>query len=72
MVPGPEAVPAARWLVAAIVREWDVPLTDDAFQDLELCASEVIVDALRFELPEQCGAPCPTHGWGTALGLAAV
>lgn len=44
--PGPEAVPAARWLVGAIVREWGVPLADDAFQDLELCASEVIANAL--------------------------
>lgn len=25
-----------------------------------------------FEFPEQHEAPCPTHGWGTALGLAAA
>ncbi|MET8702871.1 ATP-binding protein [Kitasatospora sp. NPDC004723] len=134
VAPGPEAVPAARWLVAAIVREWDVPLADDAFQDLELCAGEVIANALLhtgercvvtvlrcarrlrvevtdgcpalprrergaedtggrglllvealagawgwypagagkvvwFEFPEEHEAPCPTYGWGTALGL---
>ncbi|MFB8203440.1 ATP-binding protein, partial [Kitasatospora purpeofusca] len=133
--PAPEAVPAARWLVGAIVREWGVPLPDDALRDLELCASEVIANALLhtgdrcavtvlrrpgrlrvevtdrcpalpqrergveetggrglllvevlaeawgwypqgdgkvvwFELPEQHEAPCPMHGWGTALGLA--
>ncbi|MFE2172025.1 ATP-binding protein [Kitasatospora sp. NPDC059462] len=132
--PGPEAVPAARWLVAAIVREWGVPLSREAFADLELCASEVIANALLhtgercvvtvlrcagrlrvevadrcpalprrereaedtggrglvlvealagtwgwypagagkvvwFEFAEQCEAPCPTYGWGTALGL---
>ncbi|MEV0192603.1 ATP-binding protein [Kitasatospora purpeofusca] len=43
---GPEAVPAARWLVVAIVRQWGVPLSDDVFHDLELCASEVIANAL--------------------------
>ncbi|MCX4758503.1 ATP-binding protein [Kitasatospora purpeofusca] len=127
--PAPEAVPAARWLVGAIVREWGVPLADDALRDLELCANallhtgdrcavtvlrrpgrlrvevfdrcpalprrergveatggrglllvEVLADAwgwypqgdgkvVWFEFPEQHEAPCPTHGWGTALGL---
>ncbi|MER6360364.1 ATP-binding protein [Kitasatospora sp. NPDC001527] len=134
MPPAPEALPAARWLVGAIVREWGVPLSGDVFKDLELCASEVIANALLhtgdrcavtvlrrpgrlrvevtdrcpvlprrergaeetggrglllvealavawgwypegpgkvvwFEVPEQDEAPCPTHGWGTALGL---
>ncbi|MFF2952936.1 ATP-binding protein [Kitasatospora sp. NPDC057965] len=133
--PAADAVPAARWLVTAIVREWGVPLADDAFQDLELCAGEVIANALLhtgercvvtvlrragrlrvevadrcpalprrergaeatggrglllvgalagawgwypagagkvvwFEFPEEREAPCPTYGWGTALGLA--
>ncbi|MFE4396822.1 ATP-binding protein, partial [Kitasatospora sp. NPDC056808] len=44
--PGADAVPAARRLVVAIVREWGVPLSDDALQELELCASEVIANAL--------------------------
>lgn len=25
-----------------------------------------------FEFPEQREAPCPTYGWGTALGLVAA
>nr|WP_188305564.1 ATP-binding protein [Streptomyces sp. CBMA123] len=41
-----DAVPAARRLVVAILREWEVPLTEDALQDVELCASEVIANAL--------------------------
>ncbi|MFG2908861.1 ATP-binding protein [Kitasatospora sp. NPDC048286] len=45
-LPGAEAVPAARRLVVAIVREWGVPLSDDALEELELCASEVIANAL--------------------------
>ncbi|MFJ4667912.1 ATP-binding protein [Kitasatospora purpeofusca] len=44
--PAADAVPAARWLVVAIVREWGVPLSDDVLQDLALCASEVIANAL--------------------------
>ncbi|MFG2848038.1 ATP-binding protein [Kitasatospora sp. NPDC048296] len=44
--PGADAVPPARRLVMAILREWEVPLTDDALQEVELCASEVIANAL--------------------------
>ncbi|WP_329486562.1 ATP-binding protein [Kitasatospora sp. NBC_01246] len=44
--PGVEAVPAARRMVMAIVRDWGVPLPPDALQDVELCASEVIANAL--------------------------
>ncbi|MFI9361913.1 ATP-binding protein [Kitasatospora sp. NPDC053057] len=44
--PGADAVPAARRLVVAILREWGVPVSDDALQDVELCASEVIANAL--------------------------
>ncbi|MFD9684576.1 ATP-binding protein [Kitasatospora sp. NPDC059146] len=44
--PGAEAVPAARRLVGAILREWAVLLTEDGFQEVELCASEVIANAL--------------------------
>ncbi len=25
-----------------------------------------------FEFPEDCEAPCPTYGWGTALSLTAM
>ncbi|MFF2080043.1 ATP-binding protein [Kitasatospora sp. NPDC058162] len=135
--PGPDAVPAARRLVVAILREWGVPLTGDALQEIELCASEVIANALLhteercavsvhwrngrvrvevadrqpelprrdrdaestggrglllvealahawgwrpadrgkvvwFEYQADAEAPCPTHGWGTALELHAV
>ncbi|MEU4117955.1 ATP-binding protein [Kitasatospora sp. NPDC028055] len=134
MPPGPDAVPAARRLVGAILREWSVPLTEDGFQEVELCASEVIANALLhtgercvvsvrwrsgrvrvevadrgaelphrerdpeattgrglllvqalahawgwrpaevgkvvwFEYLANAEAPCPTHGWGTALEL---
>ncbi|MFD7589997.1 ATP-binding protein [Kitasatospora sp. NPDC059811] len=44
--PGADAVPVARRLVGAIVREWGVPLSADGFQEVELCASEVIANAL--------------------------
>ncbi|MFE7530720.1 ATP-binding protein [Kitasatospora sp. NPDC057542] len=132
--PGAGAVPTARRLVVAIVREWGVPLSEVALQELELCASEVIANALVhagercavtirwhsgrvrvevadrgaelpgrereeeatsgrglmlvealadvwgwhptvtgkvvwFEYPETREAPCPTFGWGAAVGL---
>ncbi len=44
--PGPSAVPAARRLVVAILREWRVPLSEVALGELELCASEIIANAL--------------------------
>ncbi|MFE4515994.1 ATP-binding protein [Kitasatospora sp. NPDC056783] len=43
---GADAVPGARRLVVAIVREWGVPLSEVALEELELCASEVIANAL--------------------------
>ncbi|MFD7903096.1 ATP-binding protein [Kitasatospora sp. NPDC059747] len=45
--PGAAAVPPARRLVVAIARHWQVPMSEDALQDLELCASEVIANALE-------------------------
>ncbi|MFH8383974.1 ATP-binding protein [Kitasatospora sp. NPDC018058] len=39
-------MPAARRLVMAILREWGVSLSEDALQEVELCASEVIANAL--------------------------
>ncbi|MET8622704.1 ATP-binding protein [Kitasatospora sp. NPDC004669] len=44
--PGADAVPAARRLVVAILREWGVPLLGDALREVELCASEVIANAM--------------------------
>ncbi|MFI9328590.1 ATP-binding protein [Kitasatospora sp. NPDC052868] len=44
--PGVGAVPGARRLVMAIVRDWGVVLSEDVLQDLELCASELIANAL--------------------------
>lgn len=44
--PGADSVPSARRLVMAILREWGVPLSADALHDVELCASELIANAL--------------------------
>ncbi|MFD7908446.1 ATP-binding protein, partial [Kitasatospora sp. NPDC059747] len=44
--PGVDSVPPARRLVMAIVREWGVPLSPDDLQEVELCASELIANAL--------------------------
>ncbi|MET8541063.1 ATP-binding protein [Kitasatospora sp. NPDC004799] len=41
------AVPAARRLVMDIVRFWVVPLSEEALRELELCASEVIANAME-------------------------
>jgi anti-sigma regulatory factor (Ser/Thr protein kinase) len=41
------AVPRARHKVLALVRAWDVPLSEDEFGDLALLASEVITNAIR-------------------------
>ncbi|WP_280720144.1 ATP-binding protein [Kitasatospora sp. MAP5-34] len=45
--PDPAAVPPARRLIAEIVRFWNVPFSDDALRDVELCASEVIANAME-------------------------
>ncbi|MGW2868810.1 ATP-binding protein [Kitasatospora sp. NPDC001225] len=45
--PDSAAVPPARRLVMDIVRFWDVPLSGEALQELELCASEVIANAME-------------------------
>ncbi|MDH6113300.1 anti-sigma regulatory factor (Ser/Thr protein kinase) [Kitasatospora sp. MAP12-15] len=45
--PEPEHVRAARHLLAGIVAEWGLPLSADAVDDLELCASEVIGNAIK-------------------------
>ncbi|WP_433894549.1 ATP-binding protein [Streptomyces sp. CA-111067] len=42
------AVSRARRKILALVRTWDVPLTDEAFDELALLASEVITNAIRY------------------------
>ncbi|MCC9309419.1 ATP-binding protein [Kitasatospora sp. RB6PN24] len=46
---GPDvaAVPAARRLVIDIARFWRVPLSDDALSDVELCAGELLANAME-------------------------
>ncbi len=51
--PDPQAVRGARRLVVEIARFWDVPLSEGALRDVELCASEVIANAV-----EHTGARC--------------
>ncbi|MEV7023098.1 ATP-binding protein, partial [Kitasatospora sp. NPDC093558] len=46
VLPGADSVPPARRLVMAILREWGVSLSADALHDIELCASELIANAL--------------------------
>ena len=43
-----EAVPDARRHVMAVVRGWDLPLTEGALRDVELLASELITNAFRY------------------------
>lgn len=45
--PGGEAVPPARRLVLDIVRAWGVPLAKESLRELELCANEVIANAME-------------------------
>lgn len=42
-----EAVPEARRKIVALVRDWDVPLPDNTFSDLELLSTELITNAVR-------------------------
>ena len=48
VTPFPAAVSDARRQVVAGVRGWDVPLSEEAFDDLELLAGEVITNAVRY------------------------
>ncbi|WP_280667623.1 MULTISPECIES: ATP-binding protein [unclassified Kitasatospora] len=41
------AVPPARRLVVDIARFWQVPLSDDALRDVELCTSELLANAME-------------------------
>ncbi|KAB1139594.1 ATP-binding protein [Streptomyces luteolifulvus] len=42
----PAAVPKARRLLLSVVRGWNLPLTDETQDDLELLSSEVIANAV--------------------------
>ncbi|WP_181799434.1 ATP-binding protein [Kitasatospora acidiphila] len=53
VLPSAEAVPAARCRVIRTVRDWDVPLTEDALRDVELLSSELITNAVSYT-----DAPC--------------
>ncbi|MFE2720940.1 ATP-binding protein [Kitasatospora sp. NPDC059327] len=45
--PDAAAVPRARRSVLAILREWGVPLSEEALGEVELCAGEVIANAVE-------------------------
>ena len=45
--PAPQAVPAARRLIAKTAASWQVPLSDDALRDVELCASELLTNGIE-------------------------
>jgi anti-sigma regulatory factor (Ser/Thr protein kinase) len=49
----PGAVPEARRRIVALVRGWDVPLSQYALGDLELLSTELITNAVRYTR-----APC--------------
>ncbi|GAA2134145.1 hypothetical protein GCM10009760_11110 [Kitasatospora kazusensis] len=45
--PGPAAVPPARRLIRRIAEAWQVPMSDAALRDLELCADELLANAVE-------------------------
>ncbi|MGA5703361.1 ATP-binding protein [Peterkaempfera bronchialis] len=45
--PDAAAVRPARRLITDIARFWKVPLSDEALRDVELCASEVLANAIE-------------------------
>jgi anti-sigma regulatory factor (Ser/Thr protein kinase) len=47
------AVPLARREVVQLVRSWGVPITEDAARDVELCADELLANAVE-HTGEQC------------------
>ncbi|MFE2107786.1 ATP-binding protein [Kitasatospora sp. NPDC059463] len=47
VMPDPSAIPAARRLVVEIARFWQVPLSDEALRDAELCTSELVANAME-------------------------
>ena len=46
--PSAGAVSDARRHVMAVVRGWELPLTEGALRDVELLASELITNAFRY------------------------
>ncbi|MCX4684066.1 ATP-binding protein [Kitasatospora purpeofusca] len=46
VLPSAEAVPDARRRVTAVVRRWQLPLSEDTLGDVELLSSELITNAV--------------------------
>ncbi|MBO1413509.1 ATP-binding protein [Streptomyces sp. FH025] len=42
------AVPLARHKVTQIVRSWGIPMSDDSMRDAELCAGELLANAIEY------------------------
>ncbi|MFJ3216112.1 ATP-binding protein [Kitasatospora sp. NPDC086801] len=51
--PNPEAVRPARQLIRRIAESWRVPLSDTALRDMELCADELLANAIE-HVRERC------------------
>ncbi|WP_031076639.1 ATP-binding protein [Streptomyces sp. NRRL WC-3742] len=45
--PEPAAVPPSRRLIRRIAEAWRVPMSDAALRDVELCASELLANAIE-------------------------
>ncbi|MER5638474.1 ATP-binding protein [Kitasatospora sp. NPDC002227] len=45
--PDPAAVPRARHLIRKTAESWQVPLSDGALRDVELCAGELLTNAVE-------------------------
>ncbi|MEV8095271.1 ATP-binding protein [Kitasatospora sp. NPDC085879] len=45
--PDPADVPTARRLIRKIAESWDVPLSDSALRDIELCADELLANTIE-------------------------
>ncbi|MFE9427024.1 ATP-binding protein [Kitasatospora sp. NPDC006697] len=54
------AVPSTRRLIIEVARGWRVPLSDEALRDVELCAGEVLANAV-----EHAGARFRVTAWWT-------
>ncbi|MFD9690845.1 ATP-binding protein [Kitasatospora sp. NPDC059146] len=51
--PNPAAIRPARQLIRFIAVSWRVPLTDNALRDVELCADELLANAIEY-VQERC------------------
>ena len=56
VLPSAEAVPDARRRVIAVVRRWQLPLSEDTLGDVELLSSELITNAVT-----HAEAVCAVH-----------